>query len=388
VTPVLANQLYYITHINNLASILQHGILSHHNIEKDGIPYERIYDSGIVSNRQSILTPDSKSLWHYANLYFQPRNPMLYRVLYEKSYKDIAIVAVSGELAKRHDVFISLGNAAHSLSTIVPSSEYPKYAARMKKNVDVEWWTEENGSKRKIMSECLVPEAVGPENVQAIYVASHELANKLKDQLPTLIPIIPEPKFFFQPNQKIQVTNNLFIVDGDMFFSRMQTLTISVNCVGVMGKGLASRAKYQFPDVYVVYQDACRKKALQMGKPYLYQRETSFDYKLADEPESFQKGEGRWFLLFATKNHWKQNADRDGIEKGLIWLVENYKKEKITSIALPALGCGLGNLEWGEVGPLMCKYLSKMDIPTWVYLPSEKMVKDEQLTKNFLLGTS
>jgi O-acetyl-ADP-ribose deacetylase (regulator of RNase III) len=68
--------------------------------------------------------------------------------------------------------------------------------------------------------------------------------------------------------------------------------------------------------------------------------------------------------------------------------VENYKKEKITSIALPALGCGLGNLEWGEVGPLMCKYLSKMDIPTWVYLPSEKMVKDEQLTKNFLLGTS
>ena len=52
-----------------------------------------------------------------------------------------------------------------------------------------------------------------------------------------------------------------------MFFSKMQTLTISVNIVGVMGKGIASRARYQFPDVFVYYQDLCKRKELKMGTP-------------------------------------------------------------------------------------------------------------------------
>lgn len=62
-----------------------------------------------------------------------------------------------------------------------------------------------------------------------------------------------------------------------MLFSQMQTLTVSVNTVGVMAKVLVSRAKHQFPDMYVVYQDICRSKAFQMGKPYLYKREASLD---------------------------------------------------------------------------------------------------------------
>ena len=95
-----------------------------------------------------------------------------------------------------------------------------------------------------------------------------------------------------------------------MFFSRLQTLTISVNCVGVMGKGLASRSKYQFPDVYVLYQDLCKQKKLQMGKPYLHKREKSLDYELADDPLSLTNGNGEtWFLLFPTKDNWRYKAD-------------------------------------------------------------------------------
>jgi len=172
-----------------------------------------------------------------------------------------------------------------------------------------------------------------------------------------------------------------------MFFSRMQTLTVSVNVVGIMGKGLASRAKYQFPDVYVYYQDLCRKRKLQMGKPQLYKREASFEHDLADEPSTLLNANSeKWFLLFPTKHHWKESADIKGIEEGLQWLTINYEKEGIKSLAVPALGCGLGRLEWRDIGPIMCRYLKEIKFPVSIYLPTEKKIPDEFLSKDFLLS--
>ena len=154
-----------------------------------------------------------------------------------------------------------------------------------------------------------------------------------------------------------------------------------------MGKGLASRAKYQFPDVYVVYQDACRSKKLQMGKPYLYKRESLVDEELADEPSSLSTpNSSKWFLLFATKKHWRENSDIAGIEQGLQWIENKYKTQDIKSLAVPALGCGLGGLDWKDVGPLICQYLATLDIPVAIYLPREKEIPREYLTSKFLLG--
>jgi hypothetical protein len=87
--------LYYITHVDNLASIMQNGILSHALVEERGIPFRRIYDANIVSRRQSRLTPTGASLWRFANLYFQPRNPMLYRVIHSGEKNDIAVLHVN-----------------------------------------------------------------------------------------------------------------------------------------------------------------------------------------------------------------------------------------------------------------------------------------------------
>jgi hypothetical protein len=78
---------------------------------------------------------------------------------------------------------------------------------------------------------------------------------------------VPEPNIFFKPSYKARVGKNISLVEGDMFFSGMQTITVSVNLQGIMGKGLASRAKYQFPDVYVYYQDACRARRITATKP-------------------------------------------------------------------------------------------------------------------------
>lgn len=142
------------------------------------------------------------------------------------------------------------------------------------------------------------------------------------------------------------------LVNGDMFCSKLQTLTIPVNTVGVMGKGIALRVKCQYPDVYVKYRDLCNNNVLKMGQPYLYKGSYSF-----------------WFLLFPTKTDWRYDSDLSGIKQGLQWLVDNYKTEGITSLAVPALGCGLGRLDWDVVGPIISGYLDNLDIPVNLYPP-------------------
>ena len=383
--------LYYITHVNNLPSILQRGILSHEQVENQGVQTEPIYNKEIVGKRQLIKAPDGKNLWEFANLYFQPRNAMLYQVIHNADPKDIAIVAVKPQILNIPGSFIATGNAAHSLSGIVPIGEGIKIITGMWDVLQSDWWKEEDGSKRKIMAECLIPNSVPPEFIQTIYVSGHKVAETTKALIATVPkspPIVPDKHRFFQPTRRYSLTNRLSLVDGDMFFSTMQTLTISVNTVGIMGKGLASRTKYQFPDVYVVYQDLCRRKVLKMGKPALYKREASLDTQLADDPSSLPDlNQNKWFLLFATKRHWREDSDIKGIEEGLQWIRDTYKPEGIQSLAVPALGCGLGKLEWRDVGPLMCKYLVDLEIPVVIYLPQEEKMPQEYLERRFLLGT-
>jgi hypothetical protein len=365
--------------------------LSHEHVEEGNVQYTPVYNEEIVADRRDILAPNGKSLWCFANLYFNARNPMLYRVIIEKPIDDIVVLAVKPSILNKPDIFITTGNARAWHTEILPQSEGLRVIRQIRHSVDIEWWKEEDGSKRKIMAECLVPDLVPPEYIQAVYVANHQIAKNVRAMLrPSEIPVIPEPHMFFRPLWASKLTPNLSLVDGDMFFSKMQTLTISVNCVGVMGKGLASRVRYQFPGVYVIYQDLCRSGKLKMGKPYLLKKELelSLDYELADEPASLTNAKlGNWFLLFPTKKHWRERADIQGIEAGLLEVQKDYKRFGIESLAVPALGCGLGWLKWRNVGPLLCRYLSMLDIPVDIYLPREEKLSEELLSKQFLLGS-
>ena len=187
----------------------------------------------------------------------------------------------------------------------------------------------------------------------------------------------------FQPKQTFRITRNMVLVDGDMFFSKMQTLTIPVNLQGVMGKGLAASTKSQFPDVDVRYRQVCKTKQITATTPYLYKREASVDEELADltTPNSI-----KWFLLFATKRHWKQGSRIEDIEAGLSWIRNHAVEQGIKSLAIPAFGCGLGKLEWSQVGPLMCRYLSNIGIHVAIYLPREHPIEPKFLTADFLLN--
>ncbi|MFZ5912379.1 MAG: DarT ssDNA thymidine ADP-ribosyltransferase family protein [Chloroflexota bacterium] len=385
--------LFYITHLNNLPSIFQHGILSHRQVKEQSIPFTPVYNAEIVANREQRLTPDHKSLWDYANLYFQPRNPMLYKVLSETDKKDVVILGIKPQTLDLKGAFISLGNAAHSLSPLVDAKTGLQHInGEYWQIINSDWWKTEDGTKRKIMAECLIPNGIPPAEIHSVYVASALVAERIRPMLaglPYPVAVVIEPHMFFQPRRHGAITDKLSWVDGDMFFSQMQTLTVSVNTVGVMGKGLASRAKYQFPDMYVIYQDICRDKTLVMGKPYLYKREASLDSDLSDEPLSLPNlNANKWFLLFPTKNHWKEGSDLKGIETGLQWLLDHYKAEGIQSIAMPALGCGLGGLDWKDMGPLMCKYLSQMDVQASIYLPQEQNIAPGLLTRAFLMRYS
>ena len=124
-----------------------------------------------------------------------------------------------------------------------------------------------------------------------------------------------------------------------------------------------------------------------MGRPYLYKREIPLDKQLAAEPFSSIPNMTKWFLLFPTKRHWREKSDIKGIEEGLQWIRDNYRAEGIQSLALPALGCGLGKLDWCDVGPLMCRYLADLEIQVAVYLPQERKISPEHLSRGFLLGT-
>ena len=381
------SNLYYITHIDNLPSILEKGILSHEKIEKEHLQPARIYNKEVVNRRREKNTPDQKSLWRYANLYFQPRNPMMYRVVHEKGAKDLAVVSVTKEILQTSGVFITDGNAANAPTQFYFPGDGLKMLGQQWKIVQNEWWNNLDGSKRKIMAECLVPNSIDPAFINSVYVADEETQVRVSEKVSSRsISIIPEPRMFFQPNRREKIGSNISVIDGDMFFSRLQTLTISVNLQGVMGKGLASRAKYQFPDVYVAYQDACRSKRITATKPHLYKREGSLDEELADfGPDLTTPNAVKWFLLFATKRKWRENSRMEDIEGGLDWVQRNFKKQGIQSLAMPALGCGLGGLDWRDVGPLMCKYLHGIGIDVAIYLPRERPVPQQYLTESHLL---
>lgn len=139
---------------------------------------------------------------------------------------------------------------------------------------------------------------------------------------------------------------------GDIFASRAQTLVNTVNCVGVMGKGLALEFKKRFPDMYEDYVARCAKKQLRLGEPYLFRRLIP-----------------PWILNFPTKDDWRSVSRLSDIIAGLEYLEKHYREWEITCLAVPPLGCGQGQLEWRVVGPTLYRHLNRLEIPVELYAP-------------------
>jgi len=141
--------LFYITHVENIPSIIKNGILSHGLIEARKISFTPIYDDEIVSNRKEKATPDEKSLWEYANVYFQPRNPMMYRVVHEKSKRELVVIGIKPGVLNMSRVFITDGNAANNPTQFFTRDDGLKAIEAQWKVIQSDWWNELDGSKRK-----------------------------------------------------------------------------------------------------------------------------------------------------------------------------------------------------------------------------------------------
>ena len=155
------------------------------------------------------------------------------------------------------------------------------------------------------------------------------------------------------------------ILVGDILKSKAQTLINTVNCVGVMGKGIALEFKNRFPDMFDDYGYRCERGEIKPGIPYLY--------KALFPPQ---------IINFPTKDHWKSISKISDIERGLKHLLDHYKAWGVTSLAIPPLGCGNGQLEWRVVGPLIYRFVKDMPIPIEMHAPYATHPKE--LTVEFL----
>ena len=127
--------------------------------------------------------------------------------------------------------------------------------------------------------------------------------------------------------------------DGDLLNSEAGAIVNAVNCVSVMARGLALQFRSAFPENYKAYKKACRRGEVQIGKMFIYP---------LGELSSPQ-----YIINFPTKDHWRDPSKVEYIQSGLSALIADVQRLKLTSIAIPALGCGLGGLEWSEVRPLI-----------------------------------
>ena len=139
---------------------------------------------------------------------------------------------------------------------------------------------------------------------------------------------------------------------GDMFSSRAQTLVNTVNCVGVMGKGIALHFKERYPEMFADYIYRCDHKLLKVGEPYIY-----------------EDSSGIKILNFPTKNHWRSASRLHDINSGLTYLAKHYENWGIKSLAMPPLGCGNGGLNWVEVGPLIYSKLHALPLDIELFAP-------------------
>jgi len=160
---------------------------------------------------------------------------------------------------------------------------------------------------------------------------------------------------------------------GDLFKSNCQTLVCTVNCEGVMGKGIALEFKKNFPRMFIRYKDACLYSKTQLkygGDLWLFRYPDLEQFTLWTSTENGNMlitGRQSRILCFATKEKWRNPSKMEWIERGLQEFVAKYKEWGITSIAFPKLGCSNGGLDWNKVRPLMEKYLGDLDIPVEIY---------------------
>jgi O-acetyl-ADP-ribose deacetylase (regulator of RNase III) len=161
------------------------------------------------------------------------------------------------------------------------------------------------------------------------------------------------------------------LTQGDILQADAEALVNTVNCVGIMGRGVALQFRKAFPANYKAYKSACDAEQVQPGKMFVH--------------ELFRLYNPRLIINFPTKRHWRGDSRIEDIQAGLIDLVKVIQKYQIHSIAIPPLGCGLGGLDWNVVRPAIIQAFANLpDVKVLLFEPigaplASVMVKQQEV---------
>lgn len=156
--------------------------------------------------------------------------------------------------------------------------------------------------------------------------------------------------------------------NGNLLEADVDALINTVNCVGVMGKGIALQFKQAFPTNFKIYEKACKLNQVETGKMLTVSLDSIFNPK--------------FIINFPTKKHWKEKSKLNYIESGLIDLIKTIEDYNIKSIAIPPLGCGNGGLDWNDVKPLIEQAANKLpDVLFVIYPPKGSPEPDKMIVR-------
>jgi len=148
----------------------------------------------------------------------------------------------------------------------------------------------------------------------------------------------------------------LIATNGDLFASGCQCLVNAVNCEGVMGGGIALAFKERFPEYFHEYRELCRGGDIKTGTVAVHATGLTIP---------------QFIISFPTKSTPRLPSKLEYVISALPALRRAIEGEKITSIAIPALGCGLGGLSWDTVKPLIIQELIDVDCDIFLFEPRD-----------------
>lgn len=152
--------------------------------------------------------------------------------------------------------------------------------------------------------------------------------------------------------------SNIKVITGNIFKSSCQTIVNTVNCIGVMGAGIAWECRLRYPEMFTQYVKLCEEGLLDIGKLWLY------------------KGTDRWILNFPTKKDWKFPSKESYLRLGLEKFIQTQEEKRIESVAFPMLGAQNGGFDEERSLSLMQHYLQHCSIPIEIYRYDPKAPDD------------
>jgi len=138
---------------------------------------------------------------------------------------------------------------------------------------------------------------------------------------------------------------------GDMFSVPADIRVNTVNCVGVMGAGVALAFRNRYPAMFREYAAACLRGEVRPGSLHVW---TDGDIEVVNMP---------------TKRHFRYPSTYEDVESGLAALRKHLSGRGRARVTLPAPGCGCGGLDWSRVSELIREHLADLDAEITAFAP-------------------